>query len=136
MTLQGQVTMLWILITVREDRKEIYNSILSKYSTPLTLPVPCLLFFFPVALVPISHTTYFVILLKECLKIYLPYSLLNFQYPKQSLAHGRQSKNISESMFTQQLIFFNHLSKNHTHTSLYITRVYNSTSRFQNIFTY
>lgn len=42
------------------------------------------------------------------------------------------SQKIFLNQYTQQLIFLtNHLSKNHTHTSLYITRVYNSTSGFR-----
>ena len=51
--------------------------------------------------------------------IYLLCSLLSFQHPQQSLAHGGHLRNTSELMFTQQLLNHSFNQKSHTLVSTY-----------------
>lgn len=118
-----------------------YNSNLSKISTPLTLPSSCLLWFFlhssqsPFATLLTLLFIFIVCLSHQGFNCFMHYYISNTQNSAWHMA-GIQ-KNISEWMFTQQLISVNQsfTSKSYSYQqSIYI--ILYSTCSFQGIFIY
>lgn len=113
------------------ERKEIQNPNLPKISVPPNQPYPLPALFFSLQLSVIICETLFYYLSSllsvsptknvSSMKtgIYLLCSLLSFQHPQQSLAHGGHLRNTSELMFTQQLLNHSFNQKSHTLVSTY-----------------